>query len=108
MTDTEPKRRDRSEALGCLAILALWVVLGLHFFADRIWDKEPAVLKWAVIGFGGLVLLGLLGSLAFGKRDEKVWALVLLAVIALGVVFLPSGERRRAAAAVDELVREMA
>lgn len=108
MTEPEPKRRDRTETVGCLALLALWVVLGLHFFADRIWDKEPPVLKWVVIGYGCLVLLGLLGSVVFGKRDEKIIALILLAIIALAVWFLRPGKDREAAAAVDEMVRELA
>lgn len=108
MTSPEPKRRDRTETVGCLALLALWVVLGLHFFADRIWDREPPVLKWVVVGYGCLVLLGLLGSLVFGKRDERIGALILLAIVALGVAFLPDREDRAAAAAVDELVRELA
>ena len=107
MTDTEPKPRKRSESLGCLAMVVLWIVLGLHFFADRIWDEEPPILKWIVIGYGCLVLLGLLGSVLFGKRDEKVIALIFLAVVALGVAFLPPRENRNAAAAVDELVRDL-
>ena len=108
MTGTEPKRRDRSEALGCLAIVALWGVLGLHFFADRIWDREPPVLKWVVVGFGCLVLLGLLGSVVFGKRDEKVVSLIFLAIVGLGVAFWPPREDRQAAADVDALVGELA
>jgi hypothetical protein len=108
MTAPEPKRRDRTETLGCLAILALWVVLGLHFFADRIWDKEPPVLKWVVIGYGCLVLLGLVGTVVFGKRGDKVGALILLAIIALAVAFLRPRPDPQAAADVDEMVRELA
>lgn len=107
MTEAVPKRRDRTGSLGCLAIALLWVVLGLHFFADRIWDKEPPVLKWIVIGYGCLVLLGLLGSVVFGKRNERIASLVLLAIIAVAVALLPPREDRQAAADVDVLVGEL-
>jgi hypothetical protein len=107
MADGETKKQGGSGAIGCVAIVLLWVILLLHFFADRIWDEEPAVLKWAVIGYGCLVLLGLLGSLVFGKRDEKVIGLVLLAVVALFVAFIPPRQDRQASAAVDTLVREL-
>lgn len=108
MTEPEPKRRDHSAAISCLPIVVLWTVLGLYFFADRIWGETPPILKWAVIGFGCLVLLGLLGALVSGKRDTKVGALIGLAIIAVGVVFLPPREDRKAAATADELVRELA
>ena len=107
MADGEVKKHAGSGAVGCVEIALLWVVLLLHFFADRIWDERPAILKWAVIGYGFLVLLGLLGSLVFGKRDEKVMALVLLAVVALSVAFIPPRQDRQASAAVDKLVREL-
>jgi hypothetical protein len=107
MADGETKQRGNSGTVGCVAIVLLWAVLLLHFFADRIWDEEPAVLKWAVIGYGCLVLLGLVASLAFGKRDEKIGALVLLAVVALFVAFIPPRQDRQAVAAVDTLVREL-
>ena len=65
------------------------------------------MLKWAVIGYGCLVLLGLLGSLAFGKRDERIAALAFLAVVAVGVAFIPGGRDRRTDAAVDALVADL-
>ena len=107
MADDDTTKRAGSGVVGYVAIVLLWVVLLLHFFADRIWDEEPAILKWAVIGFGCLVLLGLLSSLIFGKRDEKVVALVLLAVVALFVAFIPTRRDRQAVADVDTLVREL-
>jgi len=94
-------------AAGCVAIVLLWIVLGLHFFSDHIWEEEPAFLKWVVIGFGCLVLLGLLGSLVFGKRDEKIYALVVLAVVALGVVFLRGRSDRKTEAAVETLLKDL-
>jgi hypothetical protein len=107
MADGEAKTQASSAAVGCVASVLLWVVLLLHFFADRIWDEEPAILKWGLIGYGCLILLGLLGSLVFGKRDEKVVALVLLTVVALFVAFIPPRQDRQAIAAVDALVREL-
>jgi hypothetical protein len=107
MTDTEPKRRNRSAMIGCAATVALWAGLGLHVFADRIWDEEPPGLKWAVFGFGCLVVLGLLRSYTFSKRDERIGALIFLAAIPIWAVFIPPLRDRKAAADVDELVREL-
>jgi hypothetical protein len=83
MTETSYKRTE--ETLGCVFTIVLWVALLLHCLWDRIWDKEPAVLKWFVIGFGALVLIGLCYSLVAGKRSERVWALVILAIIAIAI-----------------------
>lgn len=80
------KKPDRtSEAIGCVFTVVLWLALILHFFSDRIWDKEPALLKWFVVGFGCLVLISLLYSLVAGKRSERTIALVVLVVIALAI-----------------------
>jgi hypothetical protein len=108
MADAGTKQRGNAAAVGCVAGALLWVVLLLHIFAERIWDEEPAVLRWGVIVWGGLLLLGLVASLAFGKRDEKIYALVFLAVVGLFVAFTPPREDRQAAAAVGALVRELA
>ena len=85
MTETSNKPGRTSETVGCVSTVVLWVALLLHFFSDRIWDKEPAVLKWFVIGYGLLVLAGLLYSLVAGKRDERMIALVILVLIAVAI-----------------------
>ncbi len=107
MADDEKRPQGTANAVGCAALILLWGVLLLHFFADRIWDEEPAVLKWVVIGYGCLVLLGLLGSLVFGKRDERIVALVLLAVVAVAAAVTPRSRDRRVDAAVDALVADL-
>ncbi|MCI0682148.1 MAG: hypothetical protein L0Y71_08595 [Gemmataceae bacterium] len=60
-----------------------------------------------MIGFGCLVLLGLGGALIFGKRDEKIYALVVLAIIGLAVAFLPGGRDRRTDAALQNLLKDL-
>lgn len=46
MADNVATERKSSGVAGCAATALLWVVLMLHFFADRIWNEEPAILKW--------------------------------------------------------------
>jgi hypothetical protein len=85
MTKTSTKPGRTPETVGCVFTVVLWVALILHFFSDRIWDKEPPLLKWFIIGFGSLVLLSLLYSLVAGKGGEWVTALVILVLIAVAI-----------------------
>jgi hypothetical protein len=82
-TSNQPGRT--SETIGCVGTAVLWVALILHFFSDRIWDREPVLLKWFVIGYGLLVLAGLLYSVIAGKRDERMLGLVVLVLIAVAI-----------------------
>lgn len=107
MADTE-RKNSAARTPGYVGIILLGILLLLHHFADRIWEEEPALLKWAVIGVGCLILLGLIGSLIFGTRDERIYALVFLAVVALAAMFLPSSSERRTDAAVQTLLKDLA
>lgn len=86
MTETLSKRTE--ERIGCVFTIVLWVVLILHWFSDRIWDKEPAFFKWFFLGFGALVLIRLCFWLVAGKRRDRLSALVTLAFIAIVCAFI--------------------
>jgi hypothetical protein len=83
MAEASNKRTE--ETIGCVFTVVLWVMLLLHCFSGRIWDKEPAFFKWFFLGFGALVLISLCYSLVAGKRSERMWALVILAIIAMAI-----------------------
>ena len=90
-TDTSPRAGStpvEGTALGCVAVGILGAVLLLHFFADRISGQgnEPAVLRWIVIGFGCLILIGKVYLLVAGKGGERIYALVYLVIVALLIV----------------------
>src|SRR5262245_6905554 len=72
-----------AERIGCWLTVVVWLALMLHFCGAWFWDQEPAFLKWIVIGYGGVVLLGMVGSLIAGKHSERIAALAVLVVIAL-------------------------
>ena len=78
--------KNAEQAIIWVAMVILWAVLLLHFFADRIWDQKPAFLTWFVVGWGCLVLLRLIYLLVAGKKDERIGALVMLAIIVVVVV----------------------
>src|SRR5262245_19191120 len=82
-TEASKKADAVAERLGCLLTIVVWIALVLHFCGGWLWDKEPAFLKWIVIGYGALVLLGLVGSLIAGRRSERIVALAVLVIIAL-------------------------
>lgn len=90
MVAADDSQQVRPNTLGCGTVI-LGMLLILHFFANRIWVKEPWPLRWFVIGYGFLILVNLTITVFIGTPDDRKWALGLLVfivfIIAVGSLF---------------------
>jgi hypothetical protein len=85
VTDSKPTT-NREQALFWGIVVSFVIVVLLHRFADRIWDEEPALLKWFGVGLGCLVILGNLFYLVAGSKADRIMAFGRLTISALIVV----------------------
>ena len=82
--------RDEKTAnrIGCFLQVVLWIAILMLLFWPDSWGPKPTWAKWIVIGYGVLILLGLLHGMIFGELGERIFSFIILTVLGIIMVLI--------------------